>query len=149
MSEALISTEQIKQIQDALTYWQPVIAPEWVIGFNPEDRPETDDNCRAELARSGDYLMASLRFRPPNIWRVDSEDWPLNLEIEETVVHELGHCIMHDLQSTHGVALSSLGREAWTIQSTHFNHHLERTIERWSRLLVALRHGFDPIRGPG
>lgn len=147
MSEEL-TTEEIAWVENALIYWQPILAQEWTIGFDPNDRPISDDTCRAELGRSSDYLLATLRFRPPHTWSMDSEDWPLRYEVEEVVVHELGHCIMHDLQHTHNLVHAHFSRDAWAVQNSHFVHHMERAIERWSRCLVATRYGFDVIKGP-
>lgn len=148
MTQNIITEEEKRWIRDALSYWQPRLAPEWTIGFNPDERPQTSKDARGELGRSSDYLLASLRVKPPGLWCLDSEDWSLPLEVETLVVHELGHCVMHDLQHTHRMIHPHFSREAWAVQESHFDHHLERTIERWSRVLVAQRYGFDPVKGP-
>lgn len=106
--------------------WRPVICPEWTVtvinSASPGLVPERH-LASMEPAGDGDYLRAKLYLHEITSGK-DRE------ACERTLLHELLHLTLNDLERAGQEAAKGLSYDAQKLAEETINHQLERTVDR-------------------
>jgi hypothetical protein len=139
-----------RAVTAALAYWTPRVAPGWTVVVRWGAAID-DPDARAMIDPGDDYHVAAMRLGDD--WRDGWPDqrapgWTTEREIEATVLHELLHLTLRDVDHAAGAAANQLGGQAAELAGTAHTHALEGAIERLARVLVTERHA-SPPKPPG
>lgn len=79
----------VERVAEILNRWKPVLGLQgWTIDLMPRVYTDEEDNCKAQIETWPEYRHADIDL---NVRRLDHVD---DLELEETIVHELGHAFV-------------------------------------------------------
>lgn len=123
-----MSREDIERVVDVwkgrlyLAHWQTTIA--W-------DRPLDEGDAIGECDRYDSYDYATLRFAP-SLFTSDRR------KVNTTVVHELLHMSMRDLEWAACSVEKLLPKAVYTLFDARFEHEAEAMIDRLATILVEL-----------
>lgn len=127
------------RIQPILDQWVPALGlSDWEITWElVNDIPGTslgNGKPGGRVSTRGPYQNAHIRFT-----RVLIDTCALDSELETSIIHELGHCVLHPL-------LASLERSVGDVASVYEDVHweVERLLDSLSVLFLAVRDG-EPL----
>ncbi len=127
-----------KQLEDLVRLWQGRLGLEaWRLHIEIADLGDTTYFARSEPAKTGDE--ARLTFPP---WVLGRGQRPTNVlpafegELEATVVHELLHLVLRDLDWAMEMLEGQLHRDLDSVFKASLNQTTERTIDRLAWALV-------------
>jgi hypothetical protein len=98
-----------------------------------EPHGQKKDTVNASIGTSVSYLHAEIEF---------SKGWvrsnPDDYERDQTIVHELLHCLFRDLDKAAEIPYGALGSITEEVVQARYDHELEQLIDRLAHVVVAL-----------
>ncbi len=102
---------------------------------DPHHARENGRTVAASVRTAADYLKAEIEF---------AQDWvdanPSDDERDQTIVHELLHCLFRDLDNSALSVSDALGAVAESFFEERYRHELEQLIDRLAWTIVQI-HG--------
>lgn len=133
---------QERQVASLVREWtQRLGLSDWRVihGVNPD----LDSAARAWLSES--YPNVHLQFAPLPDGEHGSSWFKPDAALEESVVHELVHTMMHEVDLSVAATVEQLPKRLQGRATRDYDHHREHFVERMCRALVAIRSGEQGI----
>lgn len=117
------------QLRSLVKRWSARLVPEWRVTVEIGGE---DGDSHATAFRSKDYPTATVCFNPEFVKRPDRE-------VEETVVHELLHLLLRDVDVAACESIAGqLHRDVETVHARAVDHAMEGAIERLAWAFVEM-----------
>lgn len=127
------------QTRDLVRIWQIRLGLEsWTLVVRFDDEPNEEEDCYAFCRPSKHFDDATLIFYRMRMQTLSKR------KTEETVVHELLHCVHRDVESIVDLLEDVAHRDAVSVLTEAYEHSVEQFIDRQARVLV----GLAPVTKP-
>lgn len=140
--------EYPEEVQDLVEKWRQRLIPEWKVFLVPFpieliDDPDADVSDTVGTFGSEGQSKVTHDYLAIRIWlNLEHRLVKEHLNLEQTIVHELLHAALHDLQVIYGpVTYDALPPQLGRLLDQNLTTALERTIERLSRAIIQAEHG--------
>lgn len=119
-----------RTVRDRLAYWQGVLGlAHWRIEWDPDETPSAERVGEMRVSEAYEHAVLAL-----GSWRA----WDPR-KLDEMLVHELLHLVMHDAMRVVDSDLDGIIHpDAWNVVKATHEHAIERAIERLAWTIVAL-----------
>lgn len=125
-----------EQLAERVAYWCTRLQMDpWRITTTVVDEPHGQQrgSVQASIATAGAYLFAEIEF---------ARKWvrsnPSDYDRDQTIVHELLHCLFRDLDKAAEIPYGALGSSTEEVVEARYDHELEQLIDRLAHVIVAL-----------
>lgn len=123
-----------KQAETFIAEWQPLLAPEWEVTVEEGPSPGVAADEHLACTRTqgaGEYLLATIYLHRTADGSLSPED------SRQTILHELLHLTLDDLEHAAKAPTESLGTEARELMTQLINRYIERTVDRLATAFAA------------
>lgn len=125
-----------QQLSERVAYWclRLQLDP-WRVSVSVVDEPHGNqkDTVNASIGTAAAYLYAEVEFAKRWV-RSNPDDY----DRDQTIVHELLHCLFRDLDKAAEITGSMLGPIIEEMYEARYDHELEQLIDRLAHIIVAL-----------
>jgi hypothetical protein len=125
-----------EQLGERVAYWCGRLQMDpWRITTSVVNEPhgQQRDAVHASIGTASAYLYAELQF---------ARKWvrsnPSDYDRDQTIVHELLHCLFRDLDKAAEVPYGALGSITEEVVEARYDHELEQLIDRLAHVIVTL-----------
>ncbi len=126
----------LEELSERVAYWcgQLQLDP-WHVSVSVTDTPHGNqkDSVNASVGTAKSYLYAEIEFA--EAW-IESD--PSNYDRDQTIVHELLHCLFRDLDSAAEAPFALLGPIIEDANEARYDHEQEQLIDRLAHVIVLL-----------
>lgn len=125
-----------EKLAERVAYWcQRLQLDPWRISTTVVERPHGNDEgtVNASVGTSGAYLHAEIEFSRAWVRANISQS-----ERDQTIVHELLHCLFRDLDKAFETTTGVMGPVIEEMAEARYIHELEQLIDRLAYVIVAL-----------